>query len=80
MDNATILKMWNGFTDQGKDMSFAEFRKEMDNLTDPEKIADDLADIELQKTRVRSNKLRIDRALEESNGWTLCRKCDNSTR
>ena len=62
MDNAAIKKIWDGFGPEGQNMTLAEFRKEMHALTDPNKIQEDLADIELLKARERSNKIRIDRA------------------
>lgn len=47
-----------------KDMPLPEFIREMKGVMDPNKILNDLSDIELQKARARANKLRIDRACQ----------------
>lgn len=67
MDDSLILRIWNKFTPEGQNMPFAQFRKEMKGLTDPNKIRQDLSEIQLQKARVRTNKIRIDKALEKNN-------------
>lgn len=64
MDEQIIKRIWDGFGPNGQNMSFAEFRKEMHALTSQAGIQRDLADIEMQKARHRTNKIRIDRAIE----------------
>ena len=62
MDNTAIKKIWDGFGPGGQNMPRAEFFREMRDLTDQNKIKQDLARIELLKARERSNKIRIDKA------------------
>lgn len=64
MDEQTIKRIWDGFGKEGQNMSFGQFRKEMLGLTSQAGIQRDLRDIELQKARHRTNKIRIDRAME----------------
>lgn len=64
MNDKEIKRVWDGFGPDGQNMSLAAFRKEMKDLTDPVKIQQDLAEIELVKARQRSNKIRIDKALD----------------
>lgn len=45
-----------------KDLTWDEFRNQMVELHDPNKMFKDLGDIELAKARVRLNKMRIDKA------------------
>ena len=67
MNENIILRTWNQFSAKGKaTMSFAEFRKEMNNLTDPIKMRQDLEGIELRKARERSAKINIDRVVKGS--------------
>lgn len=47
-----------------KDLTLPEFIRQMKDLMDPNKIFDDLGDIELQKARARMTKIRIDRACQ----------------
>jgi len=63
MDEATIRQIYNRFPEP-RNMTYVEFRKEMLGLTSQEGIQRDLADIELQKARHRTNKIRIDHALD----------------
>jgi len=65
MNNQQLRQIYDGFT--VKDMSFSDFAKEMRDLSDPIKIREDLANIELLKARARTNKIRIDRAMEKKN-------------
>lgn len=64
MDEAAIKQIWDGFGPDGQNMPYSQFRKEMHALTSQAGIQRDLADIELQKARHRTNKIRIDRALD----------------
>ncbi|GAH69636.1 unnamed protein product [marine sediment metagenome] len=57
-----INKIYNRFSSEQRNISRAEFIKEMQDLTCPKKMQKDLSDIELQKARYRSNKIRIDKA------------------
>lgn len=56
-----IRALYDSFEE--KDMPYAQFRKELIDLCDPNKMFDDLSDIELRKARERMNKLRIKNAL-----------------
>lgn len=64
MNEATILKIWKGFTPEQRNMPFVEFRKEMNALSDPVQMQKDLSEIQLRKARQRSNQIRIDKAKE----------------
>lgn len=46
-----------------KDMSWPDFRRAMNDLIDPSKAMSTLGDVQLQRARQRSNKIRIDNAL-----------------
>lgn len=62
MTDEQINKIYNRFSPEQRNMTRVEFVKEMKTLTDPAQMQKDLADIELQKARYRTNKIRIDRA------------------
>ena len=57
MTNEEIKQVYNSFP-RGQTMRFEDFRKEIKDLQDPTKIQQDLADIELQKATMRTNKIR----------------------
>jgi hypothetical protein len=63
MTNEQIDKIYNSFSPDKRDMSREAFKKEIRNLTDPVKMEQDLANIEILKARERTNKIRIDRSL-----------------
>ncbi len=48
-----------------KDLTWDEFRNQMIELHDPNKMFKDLGDIELKKARERMNKMRINKACGE---------------
>ena len=58
-------QIYNEFTPEGKDMSFQEFFREINDLTDQRKIQEDLMAIQMIKARQDSNKLLIDKGLEK---------------
>ena len=47
-----------------KDLTEAEFIKQMTDLHDPNKMFNDLSDMELKLARERLNKMRIDKAVK----------------
>ncbi len=53
--------IYQGF--EVKDLSQEEFVRQMLDIMDPKKVMDDLGDIQLQRARERTNKIRIDRGL-----------------
>jgi len=65
MNNKQLRQIYNKF--DVKDMSFTDFAKEMQDLSDPIKMQQDLAAIELIKARERTNRARIDRAIKKGN-------------
>ena len=64
MNDALIMRIWNGWTPEQRNMSFQQFRKECKVLSDPVQMQHDLQDIELRKARQRSNQIRIDRGMK----------------
>ncbi len=63
MNDKQIKEIYDGFGFDGQNMTLADFRREIKDLTDPVKMQADLAEIELMKARERTNKIRIDRSL-----------------
>ena len=53
------------YDNTNKDMPFAEFRQELKDVMDPNKMVKDLGDIELRKARERMNRMRIDNTMEK---------------
>lgn len=64
MNNAQINRIYDSFPADKRDMSRADFIREIKGLADPVKMQQDLAQIELLKAKGRTNKLRIDRSLK----------------
>jgi hypothetical protein len=58
-----IKQIWNSFGAEGQDMSFAQFRKQLLDLCDPQKAMQDLDDMVLRQTRERLNRMRIKKVL-----------------
>ncbi len=48
-----------------KDLTWEEFRNQMLDLHDPNKIMDDLGDIELQRAREKMNRMRVNNAIKK---------------
>ncbi|MFX1452927.1 MAG: hypothetical protein ACFFCM_18975 [Promethearchaeota archaeon] len=61
MNDQQLKQIYNNF--EVKDMTFADFKKEINSLSDPVKMQQDLSNIQLLKARGRLNKERIDRNL-----------------
>lgn len=61
MTEAEIKAIYDSF--EKKDMPFAQFRKELKDVQDPDKMASDLSDIELLRARERMNRIRINKRL-----------------
>lgn len=59
-----IDRIYDSFPIENRNMSRAEFKKAIKDLSDPIKMQQDLANIELLKARERTNKIRIDRSLK----------------
>lgn len=57
-----LKRIWESF--EVKDLTLPEFIRQMKDLMNPNKMFEDLGDIELQKARVRLNKMRIDKACQ----------------
>jgi len=64
MNNIQINKIYDSFPADKRDMSRANFIKEIKSLSDPVKMQQDLANIEMLKARERTNRIRIDRSLK----------------
>ena len=64
MNDALIMRIWNGWTPEQRNMSFQRFRQECKALSDPATMQRDLQDIELRKARQRSNQIRMDRGMK----------------
>ena len=62
MTNEEIKQVYNSFP-RGQTMSFKDFRKGVLEAQDPTTIQRDLADIELKKAVMQTNKIRIDKSL-----------------
>ena len=56
--------IYQGF--EVKDLSQEEFVRQMLDIMDPKKVMDDLGDIQLQKARERTNRIRIDRGMAKA--------------
>lgn len=67
MTDEQIRQRYNSFTPEQRDMPFHEFKKQIKALTDPVKMREDLADIQMQKAVFRTNKIRVDRAMKNDN-------------
>jgi len=65
MNNIQINKIYDSFPADKRDMSRADFVREIKGLADPVKMQQDLANIELLKARERTNRIRIDRSLRK---------------
>lgn len=63
MNNAQINRIYDSFPPEARDISRADFIKEIRGLTDQGKMEQDLANIQLLKAREKTNKQRIDRSL-----------------
>lgn len=59
-----IDRIYDNFPVEKRDMSRAEFRKAIKDLSDPGKMQEDLANIQLLKATERTNRIRIDRNLK----------------
>ncbi len=55
--------VYDSFDEEGKNLSWDEFRNQCLELMDPKKIMNDLGDLQLQRARESSHKIRIDKAL-----------------
>jgi len=60
-----IDQIYNGLPPEGRDMSREAFRKAIKDLSDPVKMQQDLANIQILKARERTNRIRIDRGLKK---------------
>lgn len=63
---AKARELWNMFGPEAQDMSFEEFVRELNGLSDPVKMHEDLMRIQIAKAQQDSNVIKIDRALRES--------------
>lgn len=63
MTDEEIRQAYNQFPPEGRDLLFEDFKKAIKDLTDPVKIQQDLAEIEMQKAIFNTNKIRIDKTL-----------------
>jgi len=63
MRSEEINRIYDKFPPEGKNMSREEFHREMQALTDPNKIRQDIMDIQLRKARERSNRINIERGM-----------------
>lgn len=59
-----IHQIYNSFSPEGRDMSRHEFVKEMQRLTSPTKVQEDLGKIMMRKRMESRNRAGIDRAIE----------------
>jgi hypothetical protein len=62
--------IYNQFTEEERDMSFQEFCKELDALTDPKQAAHDMKRMQLTQQFQRDNARIIDKRLAEKRGGT----------
>jgi len=60
MNDQQLRRIYNGF--EIKDMSFEAFAKEINGLSDPVQMQNDLANIQVLKQRAKTTKQNIDRA------------------
>lgn len=67
MTDEQIKRMWNKFPPEKRDMRFEDFKKELQDASDPVQMREDLADIQMQKAVFRTNKIRADRAIRNAN-------------
>ncbi len=63
MNNARINKLYDSFPPEARDISRADFIKEVKELSDPIKMQNDLANIQLLRAEERVNRERIDQSL-----------------
>jgi len=63
MTDEQIKRLWNKFPPEKRDMRFEDFKKELQDQSDPVKMRQDLADIQMQKAVFNTNKTRIDRKI-----------------
>jgi hypothetical protein len=63
MNKAQINRIYDRFPPEARDISRADFIKEVESLVDPMKMERDLSNIQLLKAREKTNKQRIDRSL-----------------
>lgn len=63
---AKAKKLWAMFPPEARDMSFMDFVKELNDLSDPDKMQTDLMKIQMAKANQDSNTLLIENALRES--------------
>jgi hypothetical protein len=64
MNNAQINKIYDSFPADKRNMSRADFIKEIKGLSDPVKMQQDFANIQMLKAREQMTKQRIDRSLK----------------
>lgn len=67
MTDEQIKRIWNRFPPEKQDMRFEDFKKELQDASDPVKMREDLMDIQMQKAVFRTNKIRADRAMKNAN-------------
>lgn len=63
---AKAKRLWAHFSPEAQDMSFADFLKEVTELSDPDKMQTDLMSIQVAKATQDSNVIKIENALRES--------------
>ena len=63
---AKAKKLWAMFEPEARDMSFEDFARELNDLSDPEKMKTDLMAVQMMKACQDSNTIKIERALRES--------------
>jgi len=64
MNNTQINRIYDSFPPDKRDMSRADFVKEIKGLSDPVKMQQDLGNIQMLKAREKMTKQRIDRSLK----------------
>lgn len=62
MDLVEIKKMYDGFSKKG--CTFTEFARRIKGMSDPARMKRDLGEIELRRARERSNRMRINKAMD----------------
>lgn len=67
MTDEQIKRIWNRFPPEKQNMTFEDFKKELQGLSDPVQMQEDLADIQMQKAIFNTNKIRVDRAMKNDN-------------
>jgi len=63
LNKAQINRIYDRFPPEARDISREDFIKEVRGLSDPVKMEQDLANIQLLKASERTNRERIDRSL-----------------